>query len=191
VTQKTSFSNVEIVTFAAYLLGGESQHVDTEDIAVKVNQLASGRFAWRKYPDQINLGIVQTGLSDAKKEKNGYLLGSGSRGWLLSENGLKFCRENIGSFQGVDLSRAPLTAQERRWRRLEKTRMLASQAFKTLTNLGSDFISMHDAEAFFRVDDYVTGHARTERLTRIRNAFGDDAVLGEAVRILAEKVRKI
>ena len=38
-----------------YLLGGETRRVDTEDIAVKANELAPGRFAWKKYPDQINL----------------------------------------------------------------------------------------------------------------------------------------
>ena len=37
-------SNHEIVTLAVYLLGGDTQHVDTEAIAVKVNELAPGRF---------------------------------------------------------------------------------------------------------------------------------------------------
>ena len=45
-----SLPNHEIVTLAVYLLGGERQRVDTEDIAVKANELASGRFTWRRYP---------------------------------------------------------------------------------------------------------------------------------------------
>ena len=36
------FSNIDIVTIAVYLLGGDSKYVDTEDIAVKVNELAPG-----------------------------------------------------------------------------------------------------------------------------------------------------
>ena len=43
----------EIVTIAVYLLGGEREPVDTEDVAKKANELAPGRFTWRKYKDQI------------------------------------------------------------------------------------------------------------------------------------------
>ncbi|MFZ0829061.1 MAG: hypothetical protein WAO02_16730 [Verrucomicrobiia bacterium] len=47
-----ALSNHEIVTLAVYLLGGDSKRIDTEDIAVKANELAPGRFNWRKYRDQ-------------------------------------------------------------------------------------------------------------------------------------------
>jgi hypothetical protein len=67
----TNLANHEIVTLAVYLLGGDSQRIDTEDIAKKVNELAPGRFTWRKYLDQINIENVRTFLSDAKKSKNG------------------------------------------------------------------------------------------------------------------------
>jgi hypothetical protein len=70
-------SNIEIVTIAVYLLGGDSKYVDTEDIAFKANELAPGRFTWRKYPEQINIDNIRKRLSDAKSEnKGGYLLGS-------------------------------------------------------------------------------------------------------------------
>ena len=36
-----ALSNIEIITLAAYLLGGESRYVDTEDIAVKANDLSN------------------------------------------------------------------------------------------------------------------------------------------------------
>src|SRR5512139_1564750 len=90
-SDETGLSNHEIVTLAVYLLGGDSEYADTEDIAVKVNDLARGRFTWRKYPDQINIENIRAFLSDAKKPKNGaYLLGSGKEGWLLTEKGLAF-----------------------------------------------------------------------------------------------------
>ena len=66
---RKSFSNHEIVTLAVYLLGGESKAIDTEDVAVKANEIAPGRFNWRKYPHQINIENVRTFLSDAKKPK--------------------------------------------------------------------------------------------------------------------------
>ena len=33
------FSNIDIVIIAVYLLGGASKYVDTEDVAIKVNEL--------------------------------------------------------------------------------------------------------------------------------------------------------
>ena len=48
-------SNFQIVTVAVYLLGGEARYIDTEDVAMKANELAPGRFSWIKYRDQINI----------------------------------------------------------------------------------------------------------------------------------------
>ena len=89
-----SLSNYEIVTLAVYLLGGGSLTVDIEDIAVKTNEIAPGRFAWRKYPNQINIDHVGSALREAKKPRKGaLLLGSSKEGWLLTERGLAFAQE--------------------------------------------------------------------------------------------------
>ena len=74
-------SLVDVVTWAVFLLGGDLNPVDTEDVAVKAHDLAPGRFAWQKYPGQINLELVRVHLSDAKKVNNGRRLsGSGRQG---------------------------------------------------------------------------------------------------------------
>jgi hypothetical protein len=188
---KKPFTNIDIVTIAVYLLGGDSKYIDTEDVAVKVNELAPGRFTWRKYPGQINIDNVRKRLSDAKNpEKSGYLLGSFTQGWLLSENGLKFCRKNSKELKSAGLSRAPLDKRELSWRRHEKARMLGSPAFEKIRGNREDEITPREAEGFFMVDDYVTGVARENKLARIINAFGNDAELGRAIRLLKEKVRE-
>src|SRR5687767_15856094 len=93
--KKKSLANHEVLTLAVYLLGGETQRIDTEDIAIRANELAPGRFAWKKYPDQINLELIRVYLSDAKKAAKGrYLAGSGNTGWMLSQRGLHFAREH-------------------------------------------------------------------------------------------------
>jgi len=70
-------ANYEIVVLAAYLSGGQYRYVDTEDIAVKANEIAPGRFSWRKYKDQINIETVRKRLWDAAKpEKGQYLIGT-------------------------------------------------------------------------------------------------------------------
>ena len=97
-----ALSNHEIVTIAAYLLGGDTQRIETEDIAVKSNELAPGRFTWKNFRNQINIENVRTFLSDAKKPKNGaFLLGAGKDGWILTEAGLAFATKRVKDLDAV------------------------------------------------------------------------------------------
>jgi hypothetical protein len=188
--EQRGLSNHEIVTLAVYLLGGDTQHVDTEDVAVKANEIAPRRFTWRKYADQINIENVRTFLSDAKKEKNGsYLRGAGKDGWLLTENGVAFAKSQVASLETVDLSRERLSVKDRRWLQHERARMLSSEAFAKFSNGEINGITPQEAESFFRLDVYVTGNAREDKIVRALNAFGSDPELGAAVKALATKVR--
>lgn len=185
-------SNNEIVTLAVFLLGGDSHCVDTEDVAVKVNEIAPGRFTWRKYPDQINIEYVRVRLSEAKKsDSGGYLTGTGAKGWMLTQQGVSFARSRVKELRGVDLSKNRLSARDKQWLRAERNRLCASEAFHKAQSGAIDAVTIQEAETFFRLDDYVTGSARSRKLTRILNAFGADKELGRAVRDLAELVRKI
>jgi hypothetical protein len=189
LTNNNTFSNKEIGILSVYLLGGEFKYIDTEDIAVKANELAPGRFLWRKYGNQINMEVVRKRLSDAKTD--GDLLGSYSKGWILSEKGLQYAKEHIEALKNIDLSRAPMNKREMTLHHREKERMLASIAYEKVISNECDYITPKEAEDFFRVDDYVTGAARREKLTRIINTFGDDLELSQAIKILSEKVRKL
>ena len=51
--------NYELVVLATYLAGGKTAYTDTEDVAVKANKIAPGRFTWRKYKEQINIDTVR------------------------------------------------------------------------------------------------------------------------------------
>lgn len=185
------FSNHELVTLAVYLLGGEAKFIDTEDIAIRSNELAPGRFTWRKYPQQINIENVRTFLSDAKKPKNGGLVnGSGSKGWMLSEAGLEFARARLGDIEGQNLSRVRPTAKEKQWVRNERDRMLSSDPYKKFLEQGIGSITHQEAAAFFRIDDYVSAEARERKLVRMLNSFLDDEELAQAIKEMAYKVRK-
>lgn len=184
----SELTNTEIVTLAVYLLGGEARAIDVEDIAIKVNELAPGRFSWRKYKDQINLDSVRRRLSQAKTEE-GYLGGSGTDGWLLTEAGLAFAKKKAEAVPGFDLGRETLSPRERQWRRRERVRMLSSSACMKFDAGREKEITDKDAAAFFRLDDYVRGEARDRKVARIVNVFGDDPELGSLVSSLAERVR--
>jgi|SRR5208282_788480 len=189
LTNNNSFSNKEIGILSVYLLGGESKYIDTEDIAIKADALAPGRFLWRKYKNQINMEVVRKRLSDAKTDGN--LLGSYSKGWILSEIGLQYAKEYVKELNNSDLSRTPMNRKEMILHHREKARMLASIAYEKVISNEIDYITSKEAEDFFRVDDYVTGVARKEKLTRIINTYGDDPELSKAIKILSGRVRKI
>ena len=67
--------------------------------------------------------------------------------------------------------------------------MLASEAFAKCEAEGINSVSQRMAEAFFRIDDYVVGKAREQKLQRILNLFGDDPDLGKVVQQLAIKLK--
>ena len=180
-------SNQQIVVIAAYLAGGDSTRVDTEDIAVKANEIAPGRFSWRKYPQQINIDAVRKRLWDAcKTAKGGYVLGSEKDGWALTEAGVRFARKSVDAVTG---SKKRLSLKERTWLRLERQRLLSTDAFLKYSKQNKTSVTRRDAEGFFRIDNYVKGEAREQKMLRILNAFGDDTELGPAVRRFAAIVR--
>jgi len=184
------FSNHEIVTLAVYLIGGDTQRVDTEDVAVRANEIAPGRFNWRKHSDQINIENVRAFLSDAKKEKNGgYLRGAGKDGWLLTESGVAFAKKNVTNLRDVDLSRDRLSAKERKWLQHERERMLSTEAFAKHSAGMAETITGQEADSFFRLDVYVTGSAREDKIVRALNVFGADPELGYLIKALAERAR--
>lgn len=186
-----SLSNHEIVTLAVYLLGGDTKRIDTEDIAVKANELAPGRFTWRKYRDQISIDAVRKRLWDASRlQKGGYLFGSERDGWTLTPAGVTFANAKNGFLAKANLTRTPLNSNERNLIRRERERMLSSDAFAKFSSNQANTILQHEAESFFRVDAYVTGAARMEKILRTKNRFGDDAELGPLIKLLESKLSK-
>lgn len=185
-------TNIEIVTLAVFLLGGNLDYVDTEEIAIKSNDIAPGRFAWRKYPNQINIEVIRKRLSDAKNpEKYGFLYGSFRKGWILTEKGLEAANRLYAEVDKQDLTRIPRSKSESMRARKEKEKMIRSDAFQKFIQGNSDKISVVEAESFFRLDDYIRGNARKERITRIINTFRSDIELAGAIEFLVNKVRDI
>jgi hypothetical protein len=184
-------ANHEVVTLALYLLGGDAHYIDTEDVAFKANELAPGRFMWVKHHDQIDKENVRLALRDATRQEKGvrYIVGSKKKGWLLTEAGLKFARGRMESLRTTNLSRRPLAPQERLRLRNERGRLISSVAYEKYQAGQFHKITPQEAEAFFRIDDYITGELRQQKITRTINMFGEDPELGEATRELAKLVR--
>jgi hypothetical protein len=182
----TDLSNSEIVVIAAFRAGAAGLHADTEDIAVKANEIGPGRFTWKKYPEQINIDTLRKRLWDARKR--GHLVGSERDGWLLTETGTMFARRYRRSLGAEKTTR--LSLNERKWRRMEKVRLLATAAHLKFTSGEMSSITSREAQGFFRIDAYVSKSAMENKILRILNAFSDDHEIGPAVKYVASLVRR-
>jgi hypothetical protein len=185
-----TLANHEVVVLATYLAGGRTSYTDTEDIAVKANEIAPGRFTWRKYKEQINIEAVRKRLWDAtKSDKGGYLVGTERDGWLLTQTGLKFCKKHLRLLKVSDAASTRRSQREQTWISRERVRMLAEPAYQKFVAGQMTNITPVEAERFFRVDDYVIGTARKTKIERTIAAFAADPLLGEAIKRVAELVR--
>jgi hypothetical protein len=184
-------ANYEIAVIATYLVGGQYRHADTEDIAIKANEIAPGRFTWRKYKKQVNIDIVRKRLWDAiLPNKGAYLIGSERNGWLLTERGIAFAKGHAANLESVDLSKTRRSAKEKAWVNRERERMTGELAFEKFMDGEIDSVTSVEAERFFRIDDYVVGKARAGKIERVINHLSSDPVVGPAVQAIARKIKE-
>jgi hypothetical protein len=173
----SKISQIELVTLAVYLLGGATDAIDTEDVAVKANELAPGRFAWRKYPEQINLELIRVYLSAAKSRGN-YVSGSGRTGWTLTPGGLTWAESAAASSLNGDMTRRREERQagsidESRWRR-ERARLTRTTAWSKWITKSGESITAREAAEVFRIDSYAIGRTRDLKVARLHEMFRDD-----------------
>lgn len=179
-------NKIGYVTIALLLLEGDKKPIDTEDIAIKVAELAPEKFSWRKYKQFIDPEAVRISLKDAHYTYN-YVVGSQKEGWMLSKLGLQFARDNVNKSWTKPSSRKP-TKESLQMNR-EKERLLASDAYEYFTKHGKrglKNIPKQFSDDFFRLNNYIRGQARIQKITRIENLYMDDVELKDVVRILAQ-----
>jgi len=179
-------ANYEVVVLAAYLAGAQKVSADTEDIAIKANEIAPGRFSWRKYKDQINIDTVRKRLWDATKtDKGAYLIGSERSGWRLTKTGFDFARRKIKSVAPAGLGKQRKSKNEGAAQTRELKRMLREDAFSKFTQGLEQEITRSEAERFFRIDDYVTGKIRAAKIERFKIMAGRNKTLTHAIDFLS------
>ncbi len=69
-----TLTNRDMVVYALYSLGGATKRFHTEDIALKCFEVWPSAFSWTKYPEYPDKDIVRVALTDARKEKFGFLV---------------------------------------------------------------------------------------------------------------------
>ncbi|GMQ87273.1 MAG: hypothetical protein BMS9Abin08_0473 [Gammaproteobacteria bacterium] len=195
VVEKTltnAVSRPNLTVLAVYLLGGDKNLVDTEDVAMKCNELIPGVFVWNKYPDQINLKLIEAFLYDAKKQRCGELLsGTSRRGWRLTPKGMDWMASQGRSLletQKTDLGsrRTKAGSIDRVRKDRERQRLTSSTAWQCWRD--GKAISVRDAQAIFRIDDYATGAMLEMKVVRLRSLFEGDDELDTFVRKIGDVV---
>lgn len=188
-TIRKVLANHELVVLAAYLAGAESTVVDTEDIAIKANELAPGRFTWRKYKDQINIDTVRKRLWDATKPETGaYLSGSEKVGWRLTKAGFDFASSHASGGMMAQPIKTRASQAERSVQTRELNRMMSDETIQKIRLGLNSAITKNEAERFFRIDDYVTGKARAAKIERFRIIATDNSELAQAIKILSKLI---
>lgn len=164
-------SNHLIVTIIVAILGGESEHIDREDIAIKADELIPGKFNWRKYAHRIDLYTVRVALNDAKKNRNENLIvGDNQRGWMLSSNGLKWL---LAIWKNEVIENLDLDTTVSRIFDListEQERLMSTNAYLLFKSGRKDEISKLDFYEFSRTNEYFKSKAKERRFLIIENA---------------------
>lgn len=178
-------TNEQAVLLAAFRITAGLREADTEDLAMEADRVAPERFRWRKYRDQVNLQSVGKSLRDCKQR--GYLRGDARVGWMLTEAGMTEARR-VDTVSANATPRVPLSARERAWRKTERTRLLSEPAFAKVTGGRIEDVTERELEGFFRLDEYVVGSARQDRVDRALRFFSGDAQLEPVIVRLKERL---
>ena len=190
MSKRDALSNHEIITLAAFFLGADEKAIDSEDIAIKAFELASDRFSWKKYPENIDIFAVRSALSDARKKKNGcLLLGKDESGWRLSADGLKRARELVGAFSSHIAGPPRISKEKKRQVSIERARLLSDPAFTKLTSGDHEGLTKTEAERIFRLNEYIDGPRRIEKIERLRLMFVDDKNLSPHIEYAARMLK--
>jgi len=176
-----TFTNREMVVYALYALGGATKRFHTEDIALKCFELWPSAFSWTKYPQYPDKDIVRVALTDARKEKFGYLVVGrtgqtrgqsnltkrqrAGDGWSLTDAGISWSEENKKRFE----SSGPIAKEHRQKSMQFLSRVRKHKVFSLYNDNPEKFYpAIGDLADLLRCRVDADDAVWTERLERIR-----------------------
>lgn len=180
---------IDVVIVALANLGGATQAVDIEDVAIEAHRLVPHRFGWRRHPEQVDLAGVRDGLSDARKPENGSLVvGERKQGWILTPAGVSVAGQLRELVQGgSDDGRVRLDVSVRA---AERLRVLRSRALQKTDAGRIDDVTAQEVRELLRIDPYVSESKYRQRLSIVVNAFADEPAIRSTIEELERRLRE-
>lgn len=182
-----SLSNIDIVVYALYALGGWQERIHTEDIALKCYEIAPSKFSWVKYPRYPDNHTAYLSLGDAKKQKYGALVkGESERkretqrigGWKLTPHGVEWVEKNKRRIESSLGTHATLGERLETDRKLKE--LLKSRAYSKFHKDGANANISHAEFAESLVCTVNTSHEilndRLEQIYSIAEKTKNDGV---------------
>ena len=133
---KVELSNLDIIVYVIFHLGGNEKKIHTEDIAMECFKVAKERFSWRlpKYKDYPDKEKVRVALKNAVTSKRIHLVTGRSGvesadkeidGWMLTPEGVRWAIENGQQMESLlkistELSKSPDIQRVVKWFEREK-----------------------------------------------------------------------
>lgn len=182
------FNNSEIVTIAIYNLGGEAEAIDIEDIAITSYDIDPSRFSWKKYPDRIDLRVVQDALKDLKKKDPQIINGSIRHGYILTKIGIDFAKKN--PLPDILVEAAPRQKSSEVALEKEKVRLQLTTAYKKFIKGQQKEITKLELQEFARVNDYFAPHLKEQRYSIIDNVVEDEKELKKLWKYVKKSLEK-
>ena len=183
---KASLNNDQVTLLSLLLLGGELDAVDTEDVAIRADELSPGRFRWRKYKEHVDLGLVRNGLQDARKK---HLVNGGALdGWRLTVEGAEEARR-LALHDSILSKQHRLTPEQKQWRARERERLIREPAYREAMVGGLESVTPANIMRFFKFDEYLPDDKRTERIRRLLIAFEEDQDLHSVIQHFAKRLK--
>ena len=185
--------NIELVTIALYEIGGATKSKETEDIAVKADEIDTERFKWKnkKYKSFIDKSLILESLKAAKNRAIGsFLSGNDDKGWILTSTGLKFSKNSKNLFSGLIIRKKRLTKIEKNYLLREEYRIVNSDAYNKYINNQKKEITTNDLKKLFKIDDYTTLKDLEKRIVKLLDNFPEKHKVYQIINNYREEVKK-
>jgi hypothetical protein len=156
---------------------------------MKAYELASGMFSWKHFPDQVDKDLVRVLLFDARKQEFGaFVNGRVAQGWMLTEAGCRFAAAAARNIS-AEAMQSPLQSRDSvRRTAQERQRLESTEAYQKVICGQIDDLSEREAEAFFRLNAYITGENRSRKMDQIANMFADDKEMSVLIGLVRKRV---
>lgn len=162
-----------MVVLAMLRLGGDSRGLDMEDIAIECHKVSPKTFAWRKYPEQINLDLVANAMRDGKRDRNGALINGGQNtGWRLTMAGQEYAQNLVttGAVTSNPNSVPEFRGAEGKRVKQEYSRVLQSEAFGQWSS--GTHVSESAMNSLLKINAYTSKELLEIKKTRLARCRG-------------------